>query len=149
MLFVEVQLTIGHQITWTSDGPFGCCTHTLPQSPHSWCAITESQRNSKDTIFTLQSTLRMLLAWYLQRWNGKVVRMTALLVTGDVEGKLQRFQWRAGQSSWRSYYDIYRYRKARVPYKTGTLRANIYCFRLQWIILVPRWPLWPSNCVIP
>ena len=36
-------------------------------------------------------------------WNGKVARMTAPLVTGDVEGKLQRPQWRPEQSSWRPF----------------------------------------------
>ena len=36
-------------------------------------------------------------------WNGKVVRLTALAVTGDVKGKLQRFLWRAGQSTWRPF----------------------------------------------
>ena len=30
--------------------------------------------------------------------NGNVIRMTAPLVTGDVEDKLQRSQWRPGQS---------------------------------------------------
>ena len=30
----------------------------------------------------------------------KVVRMTALLVSGDVKGKLQRTQWQSGQSHW-------------------------------------------------
>ena len=29
-------------------------------------------------------------------WNGKVVRVTALAVTGDGEVKLQHFQWRSG-----------------------------------------------------
>ena len=33
-------------------------------------------------------------------WNAKVIRMTAPLLTGDVEDKLQRLQWRPGQSSW-------------------------------------------------
>ena len=33
-------------------------------------------------------------------WNRKVVRMTALVVTGDGEGKLRRLQWRPGQSPW-------------------------------------------------
>ena len=31
----------------------------------------------------------------------KFVRMTALVVTGDVETFLQRLQWRAAQSPWR------------------------------------------------
>ena len=35
--------------------------------------------------------------------NGKVVRMTALVVIGHVEGKLQRPQWRPGQSPWPSF----------------------------------------------
>ena len=33
-------------------------------------------------------------------WTRDVIRMTSLLVTGDVEGKLQRLQWRSGQSPW-------------------------------------------------
>ena len=33
----------------------------------------------------------------------KVTRITHLLATGDVEGKLQRLQWRPGQSSWRPF----------------------------------------------
>ena len=37
------------------------------------------------------------------RRNGKVVRMTALIVTGDDEDKLQRPQWRPGQSPWRHF----------------------------------------------
>ena len=36
--------------------------------------------------------------WHMYTLNIKVVRMTALVVTGDVEGKLQRLQWRPEQS---------------------------------------------------
>ena len=35
--------------------------------------------------------------------KGKVVRVTTLVVTGDVEAWLQRPQWRLGQSSWRPF----------------------------------------------
>ena len=35
--------------------------------------------------------------------NGKAVRVTALIVTGDAEACLQRLQWRSGQSSWRPF----------------------------------------------
>ena len=35
--------------------------------------------------------------------NGKLTRMTALAVTGYVEGKLQRPWWRPGQSPWRPF----------------------------------------------
>ena len=38
------------------------------------------------------------------KWKGKVVRMAALVVTGDVEGKLQRPQWRPRQSPWRPFH---------------------------------------------
>ena len=34
-------------------------------------------------------------------WNGKVVRMTALVFTGDVEDKLQRLHWIPRLSPWR------------------------------------------------
>ena len=33
-------------------------------------------------------------------WNTKVIGMAALVFTGDVESKLQRPQWRPGQSPW-------------------------------------------------
>ena len=36
-------------------------------------------------------------------WNGKVVRMTALVFTGDVEDKLQRLQWIPRLSLWRPF----------------------------------------------
>ena len=36
-------------------------------------------------------------------WNEKVVRVTALVFTGDVEDKLQRFQWTPGLSPWRPF----------------------------------------------
>ena len=36
-----------------------------------------------------------------EHWNGKVVTMTALIVTGDVKDILQSPQWRTGQSPWR------------------------------------------------
>ena len=39
----------------------------------------------------------------LHRWNEKFIRMIALVVTGDVEGKLQRLRWRPGQSPWWPY----------------------------------------------
>ena len=35
--------------------------------------------------------------------NGKVVRVTALIFTGDVEACLQRLQWISGLSSWRPF----------------------------------------------
>ena len=36
--------------------------------------------------------------------NRNVVRVTALVVTGEVETCLQRLQWRPGQSSWRHFH---------------------------------------------
>ena len=39
----------------------------------------------------------------LIHWNRKVIRMTALLITGDIEGKLQRLQWWPGQSPWQPF----------------------------------------------
>ena len=39
----------------------------------------------------------------VSHWNGKIVRMTSLALTGDVEDKLQRPQWRPGQSSSRPF----------------------------------------------
>ena len=35
--------------------------------------------------------------------NGKAIRITALLITGDLEGKLQCPQWWPGQSPWRPF----------------------------------------------
>ena len=45
--------------------------------------------------FAEESHLATIIYWY-----GNVVRMTALVVTGDVDGKLQRLHWWSGQSSW-------------------------------------------------
>ena len=36
-------------------------------------------------------------------WNGAVVMVTALIITGDVEGKLQRLQWISRLSPWRPF----------------------------------------------
>ena len=36
-------------------------------------------------------------------WNRKVVKMTALVAIGDVEGKLQHTQWWPGHSSWHNF----------------------------------------------
>ena len=49
----------------------------------------------------LQRHVHIWYQWKMLHWNGNVVRMTALCVTGDVEGKLQRPQWRSGQ--WRPF----------------------------------------------
>ena len=47
------------------------------------------------------STLSCLtISWTL---NGKVVRVTVLIFTGDVEDKLQRLQWITGLSPWRPF----------------------------------------------
>ena len=43
---------------------------------------------------------RAYIEWCIY-WNGKVIMVTALVVTGDAEGKLQRPQWWPGQSPWR------------------------------------------------
>ena len=55
----------------------------------------------------LSETVMVLRGIYivLQHWNGNIVRMTALSVTGDVEGKLQRPKWRPGAvlSPWRPF----------------------------------------------
>ena len=40
----------------------------------------------------------------LPHWYRKVISMTALLITGGVEGMLQSFQWRPGQSPWRIFH---------------------------------------------
>ena len=37
-------------------------------------------------------------------WNGKVVRLTALDITREVENKLQRPQWWPGQSPWQPFH---------------------------------------------
>ena len=57
--------------------------------------------------FLINWTLRQvfnphLMGWQIH-WNGKVVRLTALVAIGDVEGKLQLPQWRTGQSPWRPF----------------------------------------------
>ena len=39
--------------------------------------------------------------WKALHWNGKVVRVTDLIFTGDVEDKLQRLQWKPSLSLWR------------------------------------------------
>ena len=41
------------------------------------------------------------LIYCFYHWNGKVVRVTTLIFTGDVEGKLQRLQWISRLSPWR------------------------------------------------
>ena len=38
-----------------------------------------------------------------QHWNGKIVRMTALVFTGDVEDKFQRLPWISELSTWRHF----------------------------------------------
>ena len=38
--------------------------------------------------------------WKYMYWNRKVIRVTALIFTGDIEGKLQRLQWIPGLSPW-------------------------------------------------
>ena len=57
------------------------------------------------TLFSYSSHIPTYLLWVV-RWNDheihrnvKVVRMTALFVSGD-EGKIQRPQWRPGHSLW-------------------------------------------------
>ena len=40
---------------------------------------------------------------WCQHWNEKVVRVTALIFTGDVEDKLQRIQWIPRMSPWRPF----------------------------------------------
>ena len=42
-------------------------------------------------------------AIYSIHWRGKVVRMTALVFTGDVEDKLQSLQWITWLSPWRTF----------------------------------------------
>ena len=53
------------------------------------------------------------VAWWLplsslefrvaQHWNGKIMWMTAPVLIGDVKDKLQRPQWRPGQSLWQPF----------------------------------------------
>ena len=71
-------------------------------------------------VTTTNNTVRI-------HWNGKVVRMTALLVTGDVEVKLQRPQWRPGQSHWRPFRFFISIRcNAHDDVMTGK------CFHFNW-----------------
>ena len=47
------------------------------------------------------ASLKVALKILRLHWHRNVVRMTALILTGNVEAKLQRSQWGTGQSSWR------------------------------------------------
>ena len=42
-----------------------------------------------------------LKGMHKQKRKGRIARVTALVVTWDVEACFQRLQWRSGQSSWR------------------------------------------------
>ena len=66
-------------------------------------------------------------------WNGKVIRMTALVFTGDVEACLQRLQWRPGQSSWWHFHSI-------IYHLTPTTARPSNAFRYHIdIIISPVW----------
>ena len=86
-------------------------------------------------------------------WNGKVVRLTALVFTGDVEDKLQRLQWIPGLSPWWPFHFcvLKKYRRqsqSSISHKTCTLfgyalfscgysRSSWLCFyqtRLAWSV---------------
>ena len=47
---------------------------------------------------------RQLRFFGYHHWNGEVVRVTTLLFTGNVKGKLQSLQWIPRLSPWRYFY---------------------------------------------
>ena len=63
--------------------------------------------------------------------NGKVVRVTTLIITGDVEDCLQRHQWRAGQSCWHFRFSAdvlcirFQNNLTTKKYKLGTSRISL------------------------
>ena len=62
-------------------------------------------------------------------WNGKVVRMTALIFTGDVEDKLQGLQWISRLSTWRPFRFCggYNHNKTKHSRKTVCISYGVCC----------------------
>ena len=76
----------------------------LRQTHTAWWKITFTSKTSFRfrITFSLRHASAVIGAnYYNVHRNGKVIMVTALVVTADVEDCLQRRQWRAGQSPWR------------------------------------------------
>ena len=58
-------------------------------------------------VVSVNSLYVIILSWWCefqQHWNGTVIGMITLVITGDVQGKLQCLQCWPGQSPWRSFH---------------------------------------------
>ena len=79
------------------------------------------------------------ITWYLKllgsrgprHRNGKVVKLTALIFTGDVEACLQRLQWISGLSSWQHFH--FSVSLAEISYSSTGMRTWINTIKpLLW-----------------
>ena len=90
--------------------PFHCLIRQICSTPYTlstaiaelalwtcnlWCHL--------NLIWITERGLGMYIREDITHWNVKVARITALVVTGDVEGKLQRPRWRPEQPPWRPF----------------------------------------------
>ena len=60
-------------------------------------------KRNKQRVCTVLIIIHIHVIHVIIRWKWRVVGMTAPVVTVDVEGKLQRLQWRPEQSPWLSF----------------------------------------------
>ena len=81
--------------------------------------------------------------------NGKVIRVTALVVIGDVEACLQRIQWRPGQSSLTIFPFLYKefdLKEAPKICLKASMPIEIWFFYLKkYIVLCSGTSLWKSR----
>ena len=79
----------------------------------------------------------------VSHWNRKVVRVTAQIITGDVEVCLQCLQWQPGQSSWWPFhFSASIYTVEQLP--------PMACYKLGLCLLISRHKLHRCvpNCMI-
>ena len=84
-------------------------------------------------------------------WNGNVIRMTAMLITGEVEDKFQHPRWRPGQSLWwpfcfcllLSYIPAKWGHPGRMGWSDNSIspnqKTNVCCLHIWW-------QSWPDHC---
>ena len=75
-----------------------------------------------------------------QHWNTKIIWITVLVITGDIEGKLQHPQWWPGQSPWWffCFCEGAQLHNKTKHNKTMYIILGLYCipgWSLLWVIL--------------